>query len=379
MRIQRHLMVTRWLPACVVSIGLAACGDSTTAPPPPLPPVPDGPIELSAPWVEAPPALVGVDEAGLSAAIAQASGIGRLRSLLVVKDGLLIAEEYFGGASVETLHDVRSVTKSVVATLTGIAIDEGHIASLDDPIDLHLDPAVAPLTTEQRAITVRHLLNMTGGFEWDESGGGGDYAAWITSGDHLGFLLDRPLETPPGSAFRYNSAAVHLLGVVVASAVDEPLEIYADRVLFSPLGVTAVAWERLADGFVNGGAGIDLRARDLARLGQLYLQDGVSGDGGVLPHGWVEAATQPAFSWRGSYGALDSYTYGRLWWISESQPETAYLAWGYGGQFIYVVPDLELVVVATTNWSGLTLVGGPGPVERAVLEVIVDRIHPAVR
>ena len=379
MRTGTHMRIIRTLSVPALLVALAACGDSTTAPPVPLPPVPDGPIELSAPWVEAPPGLVGVDEAGLNAAFEQASGIGRLRSLLVVKDGLLIAEEYFGGASVETLHDVRSVTKSVVATLTGIAIDEGHIASLDDPIDLYLDPAVAPLTTEQRAITVRHLLNMTGGFEWDETGGGGDYAAWITSGEHIGFLLDRPLETPPGSAFRYNSAAVHLLGVVVASAVDEPLEVFADRVLFSPLGVTTVAWEGLSGGFVNGGAGIDLRARDLLRFGQLYLQDGVSGDGDVLPHGWVGAATQPAFTWRASYGALDSYTYGRLWWISESQPETAYLAWGYGGQFIYVVPDLELVVVATTNWSGLTLVGGPGPVERAVLDVVVDRIHPAAR
>ena len=133
------------------------------------------------------------------------------------------------------------------------------------------------------------------------------------------------------------------------------------------------------DGYVNGGAGIDLRARDLARIGQLYLQDGVSGTRRILPEGWVAEATRPWFDWRGSFGSLDRYTYGQLWWVSESRPETAFLAWGYGGQFIYVVPALRLVIVATTEWRGLSSEGGPGPLELAVLEVVIDGVHAAAR
>jgi CubicO group peptidase (beta-lactamase class C family) len=302
-----------------------------------------------------------------------------LRSLLVVKNGRLVAEEYFGGADRWTLYDVRSVTKSIVGTLAALAVEDGHFASLDDQIQPYLAPNVATLTVEQRRITIRHLLTMTAGFDWDESGGIGDYGLWIRSSDHIQALLTRPLVAPPGSGFRYNSAAVHLLGVVIEEAVGVPLRAYAEEALFRPIGIGAAQWESLSGGYVNGGSGIDLRARDLARLGQLYLQDGISGSDRILPEGWVGTATRPAFPWRSQFGALDRFTYGHLWWVSESQPEPAYLAWGYGGQFIYVVPALDLVVVATTNWAQLSEEGGPAPLESAVLGVLVERIHTAAR
>ena len=354
----------------------AACSDGPTAPVDR--PAPDvAPIDLSAPWVTASPSEVGLSGFAMSAVVEEAAAIPRFRSLLVVKDGKLVVEEYFGGYGPSTLNDVRSVTKSIVGTLTAIAAGRGHLGGLDDRIDRYLPPEVAPLDFGQRAITVRHLLTMTAGFQWDESGGTGDYANWILSGDPIGMLLDRPIVSAPGSGFTYNSAAVHLLGVLVEEAVGEPLPAFAARELFGPLGIGTVAWEPPGDGDVNGGAGLDLRARDLARIGQLYLQDGVSGTRRVLPEGWVAQATRPWFDWRASFGPLHRYTYGELWWVSESRPETAFLAWGYGGQFIYVVPALRLVTVATTEWRGLGADGGPGPLERDVLEIIVDRIHGA--
>ncbi|MDH3733100.1 MAG: beta-lactamase family protein [Gemmatimonadota bacterium] len=358
---------------------IGACADASTGPVGPTAPPPFAPIELSAPWVEATPAQVGMNAAVVNAAVGAASAIPRFRSLLVVKDGRLVVEEYFGGRTRQSLHDVRSVTKSIVGTLAALAVEEGHISSLDDRIEDYLAPGVATLDIEQGLITVRHLLTMTSGFQWDESGGIGDYGLWIRSDDHIETLLDRPIVNPPGSGFVYNSAAVHLLGVLIEEAVGETLGAFANRALFAPLGIDDVQWEPLTRGYVNGGSGIDLTARDLARFGQLYLQEGVSGTTRLLPESWVGSATSPQFGWRSSYGALDRYTYGYLWWVSESETERAYLAWGYGGQFVYVVPSLNLVVVATTDWKLLSAEGGPASLEQSVLGVLIEGIHRAAR
>ncbi len=363
-------------PIWILAIGvtLAACGDTGLGPPPAA-----GPIDLASPWTVVTPEAVDVDPDLVAAAIADAHAIPRLRSVLAVKDGRLFLERYFDGQTAAALADVRSVTKSVVATLAGLALERGAIRSLDQPIGELIPAEVASLTPAQEQITIRHLLTMSAGFEWDESGGGGDYTIWILSPDPLGTLLARPLIHAPGTQFTYNSAAVHLLGVALAEALHEPLPEFAARELFLPIGIERADWEPLPGAYVNGGSGIDLRPRDLARLGQLYLQDGISGTRRILPAGWVGMVTRPAYDWRADFGSLRRYTYGELWWISEGEPETAFCAWGYGGQYVYVVPDLSLVVVATTDWRGLSSEGGTGPLERQVLAVIVDRLHRAAR
>jgi CubicO group peptidase (beta-lactamase class C family) len=153
--------------------------------------------------------------------------------------------------------------------------------------------------------------------------------------------------------YAYNSAAVHTLGVVLQKASGTPLPQYARERLFAPLGIETVAWEALDRDTVNGGSGIKLRGRDLLKLGQLYLQRGWSGETSVVPEAWVDETTQPRFPWRADYGAQKSVGYGMLWWVSDAEPR-AFFAWGYGGQFVYVVPDRDLAVVATTSWTGLT-------------------------
>ena len=349
-----------------------ACDDATA---PPL----GEELDLSQPWFTATPEDVGADGTQISDAVDEARGNSRLLSLLAVKDGRLVVEESFRGNRADSLNDVRSVTKSVVSALTGIAVGMGFLSGVDDPIGHHLHPGIAVLDSAVQAITVRDLLTMTGGFEWDESGGTGSYLEWIVSDDHLDHLLSKPLVNTPGTTFVYNSAAVHLLGVVVEEAVGMPLPQFADEVLFGPIGIRERAWEALTRGYVNGGAGIDLRPRDLARFGQLFLQGGRSGGTQILPEGWSDDVTMPKFSWRADYGALQDYTYGYLWWVVTGDLETAYYAWGFGGQFIYVVPDLSLVIVATTEWRGITSDGGPSQFERATLDVIINGLVPAFR
>jgi CubicO group peptidase (beta-lactamase class C family) len=216
---------------------------------------------------------------------------------------------------------------------------------------------------------------MTSGYQWNEDTGD-DFNQWIAADNHVQYLLDRAHATAPGATFTYNSAAVHTLGVVLQDAAAMPLPRYAAP-LFTALGVDTVAWESLDRGTVNGGAGIALRGRDLLKFGQLFLQRGWSGDRSLVPEAWVDEATRPQFAWRTTVGPLSRVTYGMLWWVSDAAP-AAFYAWGYGGQFVYVVPSRDLVVVATTDWSGPSDMT-PQALAAAALGVIVNDVVPAAR
>jgi CubicO group peptidase (beta-lactamase class C family) len=355
------------LAALVAATVTAACGDASTDA------GPEQVVDLALPWKSADPATLGMDAGALDAAASAAQAIPRMRSLLVVRDGRLALERYFGGTGPDDLADVRSVTKTVVSTLTAIALAKGFVTGTGETLGDLIPHQVAVLRPDEQVITVADLLTMTGGWEWDESTDAG-YNDWVTAADHLGYLLERPLTNAPGAVFQYNTAAVHLLSVGVESAVGASLPTFADQVLFSPLGISQRAWEDLGDGHVNGGSGLDLRPRDLARIGQLYLQDGLSGTRHVLTGDWISQATRPHFTWTTAVGSTH-LSYGYLWWIDADHD--AYLAWGYRGQFIYVAPARRLVVVATTAWWQIDGVSAPTDLDAQVLDVIVNAVLPA--
>ncbi|MYC92727.1 MAG: serine hydrolase [Gemmatimonadetes bacterium] len=376
-----RLRIARRSHLLAAALVVGACTETTSGP------EADQPldIDLALPWSTAAVADAGGSPALVERGIDRARANHRMRSLLVVKDGRLVVEEYFGVGGPDDLHDVRSVTKSVVSALTGVALARGDIRSLDDPATDYLGPLVPDLDPEKRAITIRHLLTMTSGLEWDESGGFGSYSEWIRSRDHLGFLLDKPFVAAPGSRFNYNSAAVHLLGVVVEQATTMQLPTLAQFALFDPMGISRSRWESLGGGFHNGGAGLDLRPRDLARFGQLFLQRGSSGGRRIMPADWVDISSENGAGWRIGAGSLDGISslggtsYGYLWWVAPGAPEPLYFAWGYGGQFVVVVPDLRLVVVATNDWYRVSSDGGAGLYERLTMDVLVEDIIPAFR
>jgi CubicO group peptidase (beta-lactamase class C family) len=293
------------------------------------------------------PMTEGIDEERLETLQSRLSGDFDITSFLIVKNGKIVFESYQNTPSPNSLRDVRSVTKSIVATLTFIAIDKGYLRSEDDRIGDYLKDNFE-LSQGQRNITVRSLLTMSSGIDWRESGTIG-YGAWISSEDHVEYLLDRPLTSSPGEVFNYNSAAVHLLGVLIQEASNMSLPEFAEQYLFEPLNIGPVSWENLPGEYVNGGSGIDMHTHDLAKIGLLYLQDGVSGGKRIFSKGWISRATKSQFDWRANYGSLESYSYGYLWWTVE-EPFEGFLAWGYGGQFIFVIPEFEMVIVSTTNW-----------------------------
>lgn len=350
----------------VVLSAMAACGDEGPSP---------SDRDLALPLETASPFEAGLDVVLLSEGLRDADRIERLRSLVVVHRGKLLVERYYGTATVDSLADVRSVTKSIVGTLTGVAVAGGAIESLDQPITDFLTAPDYPVSERHEDITVRHLLTMASGFDWLEAVGNG-YNDWIFSGDHVAYLLDREISSEPGTVFSYNSAAVHLLGRVVEEAVGRSLASYADDVLFGPLGIEQARWEPLGDGAVNGGAGIDLRPRDLARIGMLFAQDGRSGGRSIVPMDWVGEATSSRWPDLGGVNRVRDLSYGYLWWIDRTHG--AFFAWGYGGQFIYVDPDLDLVMVATTDWVGVSQDIGPTALQQQVLDVMLGRFLPAV-
>src|SRR5438876_4494967 len=290
----------------------AACHDAPTAP------TASVPVDLSRGWLRASPGEVGMSAPGLLGAAGDASGIPRFRRLLVARHGRLVAEYYFGGTDSTTLFDVRSVTKSVVCALTGVALRDGVLPGTVAPIAPDLRPA-ATQDSADSAVTVPHLLTMTSGYAWDETTGP-DYNSWIVADNHVQYLLDRAHTAPPGATFTYNSAAVHTLGVVLEDAAATPLPRYATDHLLGALGVDTVVWEPLDRGTVHGGWGIALRARDLLKFGQLFLQRGWSGGTSVVPEGWVDSVTRPQFTWRTAVGPLRQVTYGMLWWVSDADP-----------------------------------------------------------
>jgi len=294
-----------------------ACSDAPTAPVAPVR------VDLSSGWLRASPEDVGMSASALLGAADAASGIPRFKSLLVARHGRLVAEYYFGGSDSTTLFDVRSVTKSVVCALTGIALRDGILPGTAAPIALYLAPADT-LDSADSAVTVRHLLTMTSGYAWDETTGP-DYNAWIVADNHVQYLLDRAHASPAGATFTYNSAAVHTLSVVLADAAATPLPRYATDHLLGALGVDTVAWEPLDRGTVNGGSGIALRARDLLKFGQLFCTRLV-GRRERRAESWVDSVTRPQFAWRTAVGPLQQVTYGMLWWVSDASP-AAYFAW----------------------------------------------------
>ena len=270
------------------------------------------------------------------------------------------------------IHHIQSVTKSVVSLLTGIARAEGFLSNLGAHIGEFLDGDYV-LDDGDRDVTLWNLLTMTSGYSWNENSGN-DYNLWVTSSDHVQFVLDRPQVASPGRQFTYNSGAVHMLGVVLEQATGMSLPAFAQQYLFDPMGITSVRWEQFSDGHVNGGAGIQLRARDLLRLGQIALQRGVSGSRQIVPAQWISFTTAPAFSWRDALGDQTGLSYGHLWWTTDVP--RAFFAWGYGGQYLYILPERDLVVLVTADWQGLTT-GELDAIYEAMFDVIVDDVVPA--
>ena len=286
-----------------------------------------------------------------------------LHALLVQRGGDVVLEHYFSGEdqtwgkalgnvefSADGVHDLRSVTKSVTSLLYGIALADGKVPAPDMPL-LDAFPQYADLARDsgRAAWTIEHALNMTLGTEWNEDLPYSDPAnseiLMERAADRYRFILDRPIVAPAGSRWVYNGGCSALLGRLIANGTGQTLEAFAREKLFQPLGISQFEWAKGEDGVPSSASGLRLTARDLARIGQLVLDNGSASGQQVVPAAWLAACMKP--STETSFGLL----YSRQWYISEQFVPAAKAmrpmlsAMGNGGQRLFVVPSLDLVAV----------------------------------
>ncbi len=234
----------------------------------------------------------------------------------------------------------------MVGTLIGIALERGDLASLEQTIG-ELIPERIPDDADPAVgqITIRSLLTMTSGLDWNYQT---DYERLEASDDPLTLTLSQPVVAEQGEVYVYNSGGSHVLGVILEAATGQQLEDYADAVLFGPLGIQRSRWRETPQGDAIGGYGLYLTPRDMARLGLLYLQGGRWEGERLLAADYVAEAT----SYQSDGDPTGGTAYGYQWWVTEVSGHAAFFALGFGGQYIYVVPDLELIVVAAVGFEG---------------------------
>jgi CubicO group peptidase (beta-lactamase class C family) len=287
-----------------------------------------------------------------------------VHSVLVARYGQLVFERYFSGFDShwgtpgelinfgpETRHDVRSITKSVTSLLLGIVIGKGEITGADARV-LSFFPEYADLRTpEKEQITLRDLLTMSAGLKWDEnmpySNPQNSEIQMDYAPDPYRYVLEQPSDTPPGSVYNYSGGSAALISKILQKATGEREDALAQHLLFDPLGIRDVDWVRYKNGDPIAASGLSMRPRDLAKLGQLVLDHGSWKGRQVVPAEWIEASTTPQINGSGLY------FYGYQWWLGRSFVHGREVDWsagvGYGGQRLFIVPTMDLVVVVTAG------------------------------
>ncbi|CAG0977548.1 6-aminohexanoate-dimer hydrolase [Gammaproteobacteria bacterium] len=290
------------------------------------------------------------------------------RSLLIIRHGDLVYEKYFRSIlKPNRTANIYSVTKSVLSALVGIAVDQGTLDSLDHAVIEYFPEYFYPQTDPRmKQVTLRHLLTMSAGFLWGEDGP--IEARWQASDNWVEAAINLKFIDQPGAAFNYSSANTQLLSAILTRATGESLRTYAQRNLFTPLGITADRWHWGVDeqGYAVGGFAMNLRPRDMARFGYLYLNQGYWDGQQIISREWVQQSTSAQIH----TGMGPDYGY--LWWVHPRSDQPTFEALGYGGQSIYIAPALDLVVVVTSEVSP----GGSGAPDPA--PIITEWIIKAV-
>jgi CubicO group peptidase (beta-lactamase class C family) len=278
----------------------------------------------------------------LDAVARTAAEVPRLHSLLVSHQGSLVLERYVNGRRATQHANVKSVSKSVISALIGIAIEQGHIPSVREPITTYFPEFLAGDNNAiKRTITVEDLITMRSGLE---STSGRNYGAWVTSKNWVRFVLARPVETTPGTVMDYSTGSTHLLSAILTKATKKSTWQYAQEVFAKPLGFSLARWPQDPQGVYFGGNDMLFTPRQLVTIGELYLNRGRHGNRYVVPSRWVDDSFIP----RGQ-SRFNDQLYGYGWWMREFAGEQAYFAWGFGGQYIFILPRLQLVVVTTSS------------------------------
>ena len=277
------------------------------------------------------------------------NGKNKIHSVLLIKNNQLIIEEYFNGQSVDKPHDLRSTTKSIRAILMGIAIDKGFIEDVDDPILKYLKKPIPNKNLDKRKgkITIKHLLTMSSGLDcndWDKKSEGHEDKVYRKN-DWLQYTLDLPMIDDPGKVSNYCSMGAVLIAEIISQASGMAIDDFAEQYLFMPLGISNVNWGHTSDKKnIPSGNRLYMTSRDMAKIGQLILNNGKWKEKRVVSEKWIEESTTPKTK-------ITGIDYGYFWWnipikINE-KVIVSKTATGNGGQYIMVIPEINMTAVFT--------------------------------
>jgi len=281
-------------------------------------------------------------------------------SVLIIRNGTIVAEKYYPPYTENTRHVLYSCTKSFISALVGMAIEDGYIEGINKPVlDFFPDSSFANVDERKESMTLEDLLTMRSGLDWQE--GMPAYQEMMRSADWVAYVLDKPMVAEPGSLFNYCSGCSHVMSAILQETTGISTIEYAQSQLFEPMGITNFYWELDSSGIPNGGWGLEMTPRDMAKFGYLYLNNGTWDGQQIVPSDWVQYSTQAGLS---AGGGVD---YAYQWWVyPDSQ---LYAAQGLNGQYIFVVPELELVIVFTADMANTS----------PIHELVEDWIIPAAQ
>ncbi|MDH3443148.1 MAG: beta-lactamase family protein [Deltaproteobacteria bacterium] len=303
-------------------------------------------------------------------AIERAARISRLRSLLISIDGELVEERYFNGTGPSKWENIKSVSKSIISTLVGIALDRGYLQNVRDPIGKYFPQYLGSADdAAKRDITIEDLLTMRAGLETTSNR---NYGRWVRSSNWIRHALNRPMVEAPGGRMIYSTGNSHLLSAILTKSSGMSTFEFARRYLADPAEIPIRPWTRDPQGIFLGGNEMHLTTRGMVKFGELYVNGGRLGNKRIVSETWIEASLKPrtVSRWSGR-----EYGYG--WWIDRLAGRQSYFAWGHSGQFIFTLPDLKMVVVTTSASSSER--GERREQRQAIYDLMEDYLIPAAR
>ncbi len=358
----------------------SGCSGDDNSPPAASPAYQYEPPEADADWQSAHLDEVSLDPAAFETMMNRRDlGAENIHGILIVKDGMLVFEEYFNGRDSEglantfdkdTVHEQFSVTKSIASLLMGIAIDRGEIPNLDERTSTYLPEYSGLFADPLKAdMTLYDVLTMQSGIEWFELGTPRESSSrtlLVESDAPITYLLSQPSVSEPGTTFLYNTGVASLVSEIIEHATSSSIDVFAEAYLFTPLNINTVSWQRHEDGHVFSGTGLKLLPRDMAKIGQLMLNGGSWRGTRIVSDEWLMESTMSHIAFQANY---PNYGYGYYWWmrdfrISEESVTGVVFASGFGGQMIYILPEFDTVVVFTAG----NFDGGGGAVPEQILE-----------
>lgn len=323
---------------------------------------------LLSPFVFTSGPVIAQSTEAIDALLEQGEDLSPLNSLIISHKGEVLGERYYRGMKADKTVNMKSVSKTLLSPLVGIAIRDGLLEGPDQKLSELLPDYFEEIDDAHReGIALHHVMSMTTGLEGTSFG---NYGKWVASKDWVQFALDRPIECKPAACMTYSTGNTHLLSVILSKASGKDLRSYGREVFFGKLGIPLYKWDQDPQGYYLGGNNMALRPRDMLRFGEVYLNRGRYEDEQLVPASWIDQ------SWKMlTVSPYNGHQYGYLWWSREFGGERTYFAWGYGGQYIFIVPQLELVVVMT---SSLTNRPRGGDHNRIVQAFLADDIIPAI-